>query len=98
MPINLSLILGADVGGEARAHEMASVPEASTSARPISTSVRLAADRLFDTKSGQVLVDHIVEIEGGRIRAVGPRKGGRADGEVIDFGDATLLPGLIDIH
>jgi imidazolonepropionase-like amidohydrolase len=79
-------------------HKTASAPEASTSARPIPTSVRLAADRLFDTKSGQVLFDQIVEIEDGRISAVGPRKGGRADGEVIDFGDATLLPGLIDIH
>ena len=86
------------MGSETGVHNTARAPEASTSARPVSATVRLAADRLFDTKSGQVLFDHIVEIEDGRIRAVGPRKGERADGEVIDFGDATLLPGLIDIH
>jgi imidazolonepropionase-like amidohydrolase len=58
--------------------------------------LRLTADRLLEVESGKLLARQVVQIEGGRIVAVGPRA---ADQHVdLDLGDATLLPGLIDAH
>jgi imidazolonepropionase-like amidohydrolase len=39
-----------------------------------------------------------VVIEGDRIRAVGDRSIAPSGADVIDLGDATVLPGLIDLH
>jgi imidazolonepropionase-like amidohydrolase len=56
--------------------------------------VILAARRTF--VAGDGLVDHVVSVtDDGVIDDVRPR---RDDDEVIDFGDATLLPGLVDAH
>jgi imidazolonepropionase-like amidohydrolase len=59
--------------------------------------MKLTARWLFDSQAGAALTDHEVEVEDGRIAVVRPRR--RAPrGDVVDFGEATLLPGLIDIH
>ena len=60
----------------------------------------LTADRLFDGRAPQVFDHWAVEIEGDRIVDVGPFAAMRPgpDAEVVDLGDATLLPGLVDIH
>jgi imidazolonepropionase-like amidohydrolase len=62
------------------------------------TVVRAA--RLVDGGGGPVLRDGAVVVEGSRIRSVGPAAStAPPDGaRVIDLGDATLLPGLIDVH
>src|SRR5215207_1524687 len=56
----------------------------------------LHATRVFD---GERLLDgpHEVHVEGGRITAIVPS---RDPGENVstDFGDATILPGLVDAH
>ena len=39
-----------------------------------------------------------VLVEGERIRAVGSHVDRPANAELIDLGDTTLLPGLIDVH
>jgi imidazolonepropionase-like amidohydrolase len=53
---------------------------------------------LFDSVSGK-LVDHgVVVVSGTRIQAVGSDAKIPEGAKVIDLGDATLLPGLIDAH
>jgi imidazolonepropionase-like amidohydrolase len=64
--------------------------------KPAITAVR--ATRLLDPKSGRVLRDAVVLIEGDRIQAAGADVRVPAGAKVIDLGDATLLPGLIDCH
>lgn len=55
---------------------------------------------VLDVKTGLMLADQTVLIEGERIKAVGPAKEIRipAGATVIDLVSATLLPGLIDTH
>jgi imidazolonepropionase-like amidohydrolase len=58
--------------------------------------IALKAARLFDGTSDSVVTNGVVVIEGNRIKSVGgPIPAGV---EVIDLGDATLLPGFIDAH
>ena len=61
-------------------------------------ALTLTAHRVLDVERGE-LIDHgVVIVSGDRIEAVG-RKGELAPkGEVIDLGDATLMPGMIDAH
>ena len=58
----------------------------------------LTARRLFDGRATQAFDDWVVEVEDGRILDVGPRSASLSGADVVDFGDATLLPGLIDAH
>jgi imidazolonepropionase-like amidohydrolase len=58
----------------------------------------LKAARLFDGRGDTVVSPGIVVVRGGRIAAVGPGVPLPAGAEVIDLGDATLLPGFIDVH
>ena len=62
------------------------------------TAVR--AGRLFDPKSGQMMVNQVVLIQGDRITQVGPAASVSipSGARVIDLGRATVLPGLIDGH
>ena len=58
------------------------------------------ADRLLDVRRGVLVPQAVVVVEGGRISAVGDAAGVRipTGAEVVDLGDVTLLPGLIDTH
>jgi imidazolonepropionase-like amidohydrolase len=58
----------------------------------------LRAARLFDATSDSMVSNGVVVVEGGRIRAVGSGLAAPAGATVIDLGDATLLPGIIDAH
>jgi imidazolonepropionase-like amidohydrolase len=60
--------------------------------------IALKAARLFDGRSDSVLSNGVVIVEGDRIKAVGSGLAIPAGARVIDLGDATLLPGLIDAH
>jgi imidazolonepropionase-like amidohydrolase len=53
---------------------------------------------LFDAASGTLVDPGVVVVAGERISAVGRDASVPPDAEVIDLGDATLLPGLIDAH
>jgi imidazolonepropionase-like amidohydrolase len=71
------------------------------SAQPAQTAVRpivLHAAHLLDVESGKMLTPGEVRVEGGRIVDVGPGLSHPLGVNVIDLGDATLLPGLIDAH
>jgi imidazolonepropionase-like amidohydrolase len=58
----------------------------------------LTARRLFDGRTPEVFSNWVVEIDDGRILDVGPRRASLPESDVVDLGDVTLLPGLIDIH
>jgi len=58
----------------------------------------LHAARLLDVAAGKVLSPGEVLVEGERIREAGTRVTRPAGAVVIDLGDTTLMPGLIDAH
>ena len=58
----------------------------------------LHAARLLDIKGGRVVKPGEVLVEGERIVEAGASVKRPAGAEVIDLGDRTLLPGLIDAH
>jgi imidazolonepropionase-like amidohydrolase len=58
----------------------------------------LHAARLLELDTGRVVTPGEILVEGERIAAVGPSVRHPAAAEVINLGDATLLPGLIDAH
>jgi imidazolonepropionase-like amidohydrolase len=62
------------------------------------TQVVIKAARLIDGRGGPPLAPAMVRLEGERIAEVGTRLTIPKDARVIDLGDATLLPGLIDLH
>ena len=59
----------------------------------------LRAARMLDVERGQIVRGPVtVVVEGGRITAVGANVAAPIGAQVIELGDATLLPGLIDAH
>src|SRR5216683_768224 len=74
-------------------------PGLSAQSSPVVESVVIRAGKLFDAESGQ-LTDHpVIVITGNRIASVGS---GNVpvplNARVVDLGDATVLPGFIDVH
>jgi imidazolonepropionase-like amidohydrolase len=67
-----------------------------TPAPPAKKAVKARA--LLDVVSGALVPDAVVLVEGDRITAAGPRLAIPPGYEVLDLGEATLLPGLIDCH
>lgn len=62
--------------------------------------VAIRAGRLFDSKSGRILENQLVLVDGERISAVGPADQVQipSGAQIIDLSKATVLPGLIDGH
>src|SRR5258706_865854 len=58
--------------------------------------VVLRAARLIDGRGGNVVSPAVIVIRGNKIESIGGAV--PADAQVIDLGDMTLLPGLIDAH
>jgi imidazolonepropionase-like amidohydrolase len=58
----------------------------------------LHATRLLEIDTGRMISPAEILIQGERIIAVGTTVQHPATAEVIDLGDATLMPGLIDAH
>ncbi|NUO81266.1 amidohydrolase family protein [candidate division KSB1 bacterium] len=68
-------------------------------AQEASTPLALKAARLFDAEAGAMRTDKIVLISGEKIAALQNANAPLpANVKLIDLGDATLLPGLIDAH
>jgi imidazolonepropionase-like amidohydrolase len=67
---------------------------APAAARPIA----LKAAHLFDARSDSVVDNGVVIIQGNKIVAAGSNAAIPAGAQVIDLGNATLLPGFIDAH
>lgn len=63
---------------------------------PQTTVIR--AGKLFDPESGQLQDRPVIVISGNRIESVGGNTAVPAGARVIDLGDATVLPGFLDVH
>ena len=63
-----------------------------------SHAIVLHAARLLDIKTGRLVKPGEVLVQGERIVEVGASVKHPAGAEVIDLGDRTLMPGLIDAH
>src|SRR6202795_2954794 len=66
--------------------------------KPASKTYGLKAARIFDGRSNALATPGLVAVTDGKIAAVGAKAAVPAGAEVIDLGDATLLPGFIDAH
>jgi len=73
-------------------------PAQSESPAATQRAIVLHAARLLDVKSGRFVKPGELLVEGERIVEVGTSVKHPAGAEVIDLGDRTLLPGLIDAH
>lgn len=60
--------------------------------------VVIRAGRLLDVKTGRVLTNQQIAIEGDKIASIGPAAAVPAGATVIELPNATVLPGLIDAH
>jgi len=58
----------------------------------------LHAARLFEVEPGRIVSPGEVLVQGDRIQAAGTSVPRPAGAKVIDLGDVTLMPGLIDAH
>ncbi len=65
-----------------------------TASRPIV----LKAARLFDSISGTLTEGGVIVVQGNTIQALGTATPLPSGAQVIDLGDATLLPGFVDAH
>ena len=85
------VVLGAAPGAaRAQAHG----PVSATPVQPIV----LHAARLFEVEPGRIVSPGEVLVVGARIRAAGTSVPHPAGAKLIDLGDVTLMPGLIDAH
>jgi imidazolonepropionase-like amidohydrolase len=60
--------------------------------------VTLRAARVLHVETGETAEPGLVTVEGDRITGVGSGVAAGAGGDVIDLGDVTLLPGLMDME
>jgi imidazolonepropionase-like amidohydrolase len=72
----------------------AQAQEPATKAR----TVVVRAGHLLDVKSGTMLANQTIVIQGDRITSVGGGAQVPAGAQVVDLANATVLPGLIDAH
>jgi imidazolonepropionase-like amidohydrolase len=60
--------------------------------------ILIKAGRLIDVRGGRALTNQNILVQGDRIMEVGPAVAAPPGARVIDLGNATVLPGLIDNH
>ena len=65
---------------------------------PAQPIIVLRAARMLDVTVGKIIAPAEIRIQGERIAAVGTSVAHPTGAKVIDLGDATLMPGLIDAH
>jgi imidazolonepropionase-like amidohydrolase len=87
---------GGPAGSQER--ETAPAPGVGKHLAPRDQVVAIRAGRLFDPKSGAVVHDQTILIEGDRIANVGSTVEIPPGARVIDLGAAMVMPGMIDTH
>jgi imidazolonepropionase-like amidohydrolase len=65
---------------------------------PGAHAIVLHAARLLDVESGKIIAPGEVLINGDAISEAGAKVAHPSGAEIVELGDATLLPGLIDAH
>ena len=65
---------------------------------PPAQVVAIRAGRLFDARAGRMLTGQTILIRGDKIAEVGANVSVPPEARVLDLGDATVLPGMIDVH
>jgi imidazolonepropionase-like amidohydrolase len=80
--------------GSSLVFAVSAIGQSAAAPRPIV----LHAARLLDVKAGKIVKPGEVLVQGDRIAEVGTSVKHPANAEVIDLGDRTLMPGLIDAH
>jgi imidazolonepropionase-like amidohydrolase len=70
----------------------------SVAQQPSAAPVVLHAARLLEVDTGNILQPGEILVVGERIKAVGKSVEHPQGAKIIDLGDTTLLPGLIDVH
>jgi imidazolonepropionase-like amidohydrolase len=88
MALSVMVVLGAGVF----------TSSAQAQPQPAGKTIVIKAARLWDGKSDRAVTPGVVVVSGGKIQAAGASATIPAGAEVIDLGDATLLPGLMDAH
>jgi len=71
---------------------------AQQSVNPPTPPIILHAARLLEVDTGNMLQPGEILVEGERIKEVGTSVDHPSNAHIIDLGDTTLLPGLIDAH
>ena len=61
-------------------------------------SIYVVANAMIDTLSGKRMSDPVVELRNDRIVSVSSGSSIPDGAKIIDLGDATILPGLADLH
>src|ERR1700730_4645576 len=74
------------------------LPSVDRAQQPASKTIVVKAARQFDGKGNALVTPGLVVVADGKIVAAGGNSPIPAGAEVIDLGDATLLPGFIDAH
>ena len=77
---------------------IAPTANAQTAPPPAAARTALHAARALDVDSGRMLHDAWVVVDGDRIASIGEGGAAPAGAKVVELGDVTLLPGLIDVH
>lgn len=77
---------------------LAVFPITSSRAQPPEAPVVVRAARMLDVRSGGYVAHPVIVIEHGRITQVGSGLALPEGARVVDLGEATVLPGLIDCH
>jgi imidazolonepropionase-like amidohydrolase len=67
-------------------------------AQTASQKTVITAGHLLDVKSGHMLSNQQIVIEGDKIVSIGPATAAPVGANVIDLSNSTVLPGLIDAH
>src|SRR5881227_576208 len=60
--------------------------------------IAIRAARMLDVSRGQLINDAVILVEGDHVTAVGSRLQIPQGAKIIDLGNYTILPGLIDAH
>lgn len=80
-------------GGALATHAQSDPP-----APPAAPPIVLQAAHLFDGRSGKLVSPGRIVVRGTKIESIGSDAPAPAGARVIDLGDATLMPGIIDAH
>jgi imidazolonepropionase-like amidohydrolase len=77
-------------------HAQAAQPQSQSA--PTAHAIVLHAARLLDVESGRIITPGEILIQSDTIKEIGAKVSRPAGAEILDLGDTTLLPGLIDAH